>query len=455
MGFLYDPNAWTCVYCGTDLRAEYSSYPYYMDPINKPWKIQCPDCKRWFPSNDFESYYKSGLSKQGEFVPELADRSLLVNELYPEKGEGWGVDDGYGFDTGYVFDTGVREVKTWIAYYVHWGLWDKTSDNSENTALIYTGMNALRDAYLYTGEAKYGRAGAILIDRIADVYPDFKLEPYKDFYNSHGLGFEGKVIGRIWETDLATSLARAYDAFYPAMDDPAVVSYLSAKAKAHELVNPKTTPSMIRENCENGILRTIYDEVKDANIYGNFGMHQKSLAAAAVALDTMPATAEIIDFAFRAGEYIYWEPDTQVSGGNVLAQLVDQVDRDGNGNEAAPGYNVLWLNQMVGIADVLEGYSRLETADLYNNPKFVKMFSAMYPLYLCSRYTAQIGDSGNTASLGLVGNLANCVQGFVKTGDPVLAQVAYLLNGNSAKSLHGSIFARKTRRRSRQISRRY
>ncbi|MEG2378398.1 MAG: Ig-like domain-containing protein, partial [Clostridia bacterium] len=163
VGFIYDPAAWTCAYCGVDLRAKHGSYPYYMDPINKPWKIKCPDCNRWFPSNDFESYYKSGLNEQGEFVPALADKKFLVNELYPEKGTGWGVDDGYGYVTGKIQPNGVREVKTFIAYYIHWGLWQKTADKSENTALIGTGLNALKDAYLYTGDARYGRAGAILI----------------------------------------------------------------------------------------------------------------------------------------------------------------------------------------------------------------------------------------------------------------------------------------------------
>ena len=39
-----------------------------------------------------------------------------------------------------------------------------------------------------------------------------------------------------------------------------------------------------------------------------------------------------------------------------MATLVDKVDRDGHGNEAAPGYNKLWLDQMLEVADILDGY---------------------------------------------------------------------------------------------------
>ena len=51
-----------CRYChariGRSLNISYTT---------RPWKVQCKECKRLFPSNDFESFMKLGLDKQGFF----------------------------------------------------------------------------------------------------------------------------------------------------------------------------------------------------------------------------------------------------------------------------------------------------------------------------------------------------------------------------------------------------
>ncbi|HOJ11648.1 MAG TPA: S-layer homology domain-containing protein, partial [Clostridiales bacterium] len=99
-----------------------------------------------------------------------------------------------------------------------------------------------------------------------------------------------------------------------------------------------------------------------------------------------------------------------------------------------------WLRQLLEVANVLDGYEGYPGADLYKNPKFMKMFSAFYPLILAERYTAQIGDSGGTGNPGLMVSISESVKGFEKFGDPVLAQLAYFLNNNSAGGLHGDIF---------------
>ena len=61
---------------------------------------------------------------------------------------------------------------------------------------------------------------------------------------------------------------------------------------------------------------------------------------------------------------------TDVKGGNTLHQLVDTINRDGIGNEAAPQYNSLWLEYIEMIADILDNYE--VGADLYDHPKFKK-----------------------------------------------------------------------------------
>jgi hypothetical protein len=408
---------------------KFGNYPYRADPLNEPWKLTDPSSGYKFPTNDFAAFYKSGLDKQGVFRPELADRSLLVNTLYPEKGPDWGVDDGLGWkdEQGNLY--------TFVAYYNHWFVWYGAE------GLVASALTAFRDAYLYTGEAKYARAGTVLLDRVADVYPDMDISAYDRsvFLNSDGRKNTGKVIGSIWETGLVKTFISAYDAFFPAMDDPETVRFLAGKAAACGMSNPKASGADIRRNIEEGIILQVYPAVKAAQICGNDGMHQSALAFAAVVYDTMPETKEWLDFVFKTGGLA--RNPYRVTGGNVLNSLVANVDRDGHGNEASPGYNGIWLNQHQLTADILDGYDLYPEADLYNNPKLRKMFSAFYPLTLSEAYTANIGDTAKTGNPGISVKLSDMVKAFDKFGDPIYAQMAYFLNGNSADNLHGDIFS--------------
>lgn len=439
VGYRYDPNANHCRYCNADLLAEYGEYAWIIDPLKEPWKIQCPSCRRKFPSNDFNSFYKSGIDANGNWSYEKAKKDgqeYLKNVLYPEKGEGWGVDDGYGYKTGNTIQSGsnqIEECHTYIAYYNHWGLW-------HSFGIIQDALSNLQAAYVYTGDKRYGRVGAILIDRVADVYPDMNLEPYfPRFFNSDSSQPSGKAIGSIWECSPTKSMARAYDAFYPMMDDPQVISFLSDKAKTYQMKNGKNTAAEIRQNCEDGILREIYRAAKRADIWGNFGMHQSSVATAAVVLDSMPETKEMIDWVMQSGGRA---SSHVVTGGNVLEQILATVDRDGMGTESSPQYNALWLSNLSILADTMAGYKGYPSADLYNNPKFIKMFTAPIALTLARQGTAQIGDSGRVASKSFTSNIPLLIRAFQLTGKPEFAQIIYLLNGNKVDGLHGDIYSK-------------
>lgn len=425
-----------CPICGTDIYKEYGNYPWVMDPVNHPWKLICPKCKSLFPANDFGAYYKSGLDAYGKFDPKLADKSLLKNTLYPDKPENWCVDDGFG---GYGNDASQKLL--FIAYYNHWGLWY----DAHSYGIIQDALDAFRDAYLYTGEEKYAHIGTILLDRIADVYPEMDSSVYKwddGFLNSHGGTGLGKILGSIWETIIVPSFIRAYDAFYPAMDSEDTVNYLKNKADIYNMSNPKISGNAIRKNIEDGILRQVLPGVKNCQLEGNTGMQQSCIALAAVVLDSLPETKELIEF--NNNPLILSSSPRTVTGGGLLPILVDEVDRDGQGNECAPGYNYLWLQQLRQVADVMDGYTLPgldASADLYKNPKFIKMFKAFYPLILSSRYSAAIGDTGGTGTAGLMGDLADCIKGFEKTGDTTLAQLAYYMNHSRVDGLHSDIFS--------------
>ena len=468
-----DPDYIYCRYCGNDNMSEYGNHRAsgYFD-VNiyaKPWKLQCPDCKRLFPSNDFALLYSRGLDAQGYYDRDRAvkanaeavangEKDALHNDLYPElydatketcnrdprtgvkvDGARWGVDDGLGYLPGRTYANGVEERHGYIAYYTH-EIWFEVNRNLLN----------LGRAYLYTGEKKYGRATAVLIDRIADVFPSFSYKQWDNMYLvAHGGSGFGKIFGRINDCTYTTTFIQYADAAYPMYDDPQVIKFLSEKAAERGLENSKTSGEKIWANIEDGLLRESFRAAKEGNISGNYGLQQRMLAAAALVLSREPESSSIIDWIYQPGE---WSEDrtagtAKCTGGNLSVQLVNAVDRDGAGDEASPNYNSSWIENLYECADMLQMYSADAKYDLYQNPKFAKMFTVYIPLVLMDSYTAQIGDSGATASVeDYQDSIDLLLRGFRGLKDSplgnLLAEYIYKRNGNTAKGLHYDIFTK-------------
>ncbi|WP_152361100.1 heparinase II/III domain-containing protein [Microlunatus speluncae] len=428
---------------------KFGNYPWRIDAIGDPWKLKSPVTGERYPSNDFASFYAAGLNEHGIFDVELARErgsQFLINELYPERGEGWGVDDGSGW-TDPDGDTW-----TFVAYYHHWALWTTGGGQAFHGYLIRA-LNALRDAYLFTGQAEYAHKGLILLDRMADVWPDMDVTayPWEGGFDNGDPAIhtaQGKVVNDIWETGIARVLLQAYDAFYPAIEtDPAALEFIQAQAEKYKITTPKTTPAELRAHFEDHIVRLVYPAVQGSQIRGNTGMHQSVLALAAVIMDEEGTSKEWLDYVWQPGDLVkITDPAApygrryEVTGGNMARVLIDQIDRDGWGNEAAPGYNSGWLGNFLQLADAVDGFQRYPDYDLFEHPKFLKMFTAIYPIAMLSRYTPSIGDSGNTGGPGIVGALATDLLGFGRTKDPGLAQLVHLRNGNTTTNLRGNIF---------------
>ena len=455
VGYRNDPQAGLCRYCGANIAVEFGSlYAWIKDPLTMPWKVQCPKCRRKFPSNDFGSFYQLGIDEHGNFSYEQAKQKnaelvaagqpgYLVNIEFPEMDktlgiQGWGVDDGYGYRTGHTYSNGVEEVHTYISHYNHFGIWHE--------GIINTALRALKDAYLYTGDAKYGRTGAILLDRIADVYPAMDTRPYRwQLTADASYAPKGKIVDLVWENQYAEEWSFTYDLFFPMYQDAGVIQFLSGKAERYQLENPKTSAGRIRENCEDGILREIFKGAQSGMLNGNFGMTQSAVANSAVALDTMPETKQMIDWIFQDGEKIYLYPSSAqadvVTGGNVQRQIIDNVDRDGISDEIAPGYASIWVGGLISLINSLAGYDRYAEMDLYSNPRVIKMLTAMYPLTLSRRATAQIGDSGAVADNTLAGlYTSRAIPAYQNTKRPEFAQIIYFMNGNKTEGLHYDVF---------------
>ncbi|MBQ2743950.1 MAG: Ig-like domain-containing protein, partial [Oscillospiraceae bacterium] len=549
-GQRWDPTNNVCRYCEEDLTLEYSKYGFLSQALSYEWKIQCPECKRLFPSNDFGKFFELGVTESKKlwsyeqalqrhhelFVCESVkaggectcvrpmdsapepgsvawfdndprneewyafygyglEGGYLNNDLYDEMDEklgvrGWAVDDGFGYRQPYISkemadEKGVPgydprfENKNGYAWYkdgsrtgpvlyrfasnyAFEGIWQAKGTNS---AVMKSALKSLREAFLYTGDAKYGRAGAILLDKWADLYPYFEWAKWRTFRSDSYLG---TVCDPVDATYLAVELAESYDAFLPIYNDPYVVGYLSKNAPQYEMnedgswkrdengnlipVNLKDSPGALRKNVEDNILLEIFDGAKHGRVIGNFGLHQAAVATAAIALDREPETGEMLDWIMRYGTGKVYNsatvgnPMPNNTGAYTIDYLLSAVDRDGNGNENSTQYNKFWVQYLLDTSEKLYKYTqqpgkeKYEEYNLLDNPKFVKMFTAIPRLTLGGYYSAQMGDSDGTATATTNVVLEDCVAGFKYTGNRLLARVIYKENGNSVDGLHTSIY---------------
>lgn len=413
------PKILGCLKCGNEV-FKYGNYPYEPDFENKPWKLTCPSCKSVFPTNDFGKFFKSAIDESGQFDASKGDKSLLFNIEHPDPKDPlhkFGVDDGFGY-----IDENGRSHK-YIAYY-NWKHWDYI-----NKALV-----ELSNAYIYTGDKMYARKAAIILDRLADVYPAMDWNPYavKGWYGSDGGTLIGKIGGNIWETSLVRIFADCYDKILSGtVDNPELYSFLKKQSGKYQLASAKGSRALFVKNVDDGLLREIYKGALSKKIKGNQGMHQLALAMAALALDTQPETTTWLDWIFSP------------EGGNISGQMTNNFDHDGTTEEGAPGYTFMWGRLITDVADRLEGYKGYTKHNIIKEfPQFGTTFIAAYRLSALGVALPNIGDAGAT---GLVSNYIDpkfIAKGYKYTGNPEYAKAAYRSNRNSAEGLERNIFAR-------------
>ena len=128
---------------------------------------------------------------------------------------------------------------------------------------------ALGTAYLYTGDGRYAHKGALLLDRIADLYPAMDLTPYSEMglQNSHGGTGRGRIKGCIWETGVAAALARAWDAVSAGIEgDEELARFLYGQAAQWGITADKSSIERIRRHVEDGLLREFIASCRDRRI---------------------------------------------------------------------------------------------------------------------------------------------------------------------------------------------
>lgn len=408
-----------CPKCGKEIE-RFGTYPWKVDVFNKPWKIECPSCGESYPKNDFAKFYESGKDEHGVFRYERADRSLLFNADHPDPADplhGYCVDDTLGWEDsdGTTF--------RFIGYYGHYGTW----------AAVLGALRQFEDAYVYTGDPVYARKAGLILYRIAQFYPEMDWMKWHKlgFANSHGGTGEGKVYGRIWEMNVANGTISAYDAIYLALDDPHLLDYISRKT------GKPVDAAGLRSLIERNIVQEVHDAILGYRIAGNEGMHQSSMALAAVVMDTPGLTEKWLDWIFAPGDLHRGDP----GGGNIARLFEQKIDDDGMGNEGSPIYNGLWRKTFRNIADAMDRYPSYKGPRITDFPKYRKMYESAVRLICLDRYIPHIGDCAKTGDPGTGGiTVGELVYAYQTFGDPLFAQMAFYLNGNRIEGIRGGIF---------------
>ena len=167
------------------------------------------------------------------------------------------------------------------------------------------GVSVLSDAYCITGDLEFARRAIILLDRIADLYPDFD-------FREQGIMYEDEKTSRGYVSYWAAAsteaqiLAVSYDKVFSAIEkDPFILSYLHEKAVKHNLSNRKATVSDIRKNIEERILKdTIANLHKVRTNYPNTEITDIILSLVLDDAESKKKALEILDDIIETGTYV-------------------------------------------------------------------------------------------------------------------------------------------------------
>ncbi len=346
-----------CPVCGGKMKEAHGDYGWIIDP-KKPFKVECPVDHTVFPSNDYAAYYRSGFKTK-------------------DNGDGKYVDEGWGWT-----DPKTGEKFWFVAYYNHW-MWHK---------YLVPGLHDLANAYLLTGDKKYAHKAAVMLHRIAEVYPgmDYTHQSrYGQMMAAQGRDYPGKVVNAIWETSLAQNVCDAYDAVFDAIDSDAELQR-----------ETKKTGPQIRSFIEANFLEDAIDAVFAGKIRGNFGMHQSALVHLALVRQT-GETAKWFDGLMNNSSI-----DKATLGLNFA--LYDLVYRDGFPSETSPGYNFLWVNKIAAYGDLLQSAGQ----DVFGIPKTKRLFDAVLNQVNAGEFTPDLGDAGGYT-------------GYLEGKDAATFQIAY------------------------------
>ncbi len=406
-------------------------YNWEVEALERPWKTRCPHCQELFPKNDFYKFYCSGLDKHGVFDAERADRTLLFNEEHPDPNDPlhqYGVDDGEGYVDG---------TKRWrfIGAYLVYGQWKQA---------VLGGIKQLAAAYVVTGDQRYAHKAAVMLDRVADLYPTFDFAKQALLYERvRGSGYVSVWHDACEET---RELALAYDQIFEGIGgDQELVRFLQAKAEQFAPPNPKNSIQHVRTNIETRILRDSL--ANTAKISSNYPRTPIAVATMKAVLQWPGNRDEVLSI---------------IDGFLERATAVDGVTGEkGLANYSAFGLQSIalflgeWGRAIPGFLDEL--YRRQpRLRDMYRFHIDTWCFTSYYPLsgdtgwfarkidqYQGVRFQRPDRESGYshkdaTLSPSMFTLMWRLYQ---LTGDPAFVQALYLANDKTTDGLPYDLFA--------------
>jgi len=416
-----------CPKCGKEhFKAPYNPSRWHYDVLGKPWKIQCRNCKVWLPGNDFAAYYESSLDKQHRFRLGKGDTQFLKpagNKF---------IDDGTGIK--------VDDKKFFIAAFYSFRVWWAALDAAEDMAILYT----------LTEDVRYAHKSAVLLDRMADLYPQMHYRPFWDMgmEASTGGSGNGRVQGMIWECWTAEKISRAYDYIYDAMiNDKQLVAFSTRMAKQYQGGDKSSMPAII-EHIEKNLLFEFIKSIKNRQIFGNPGMHQISMAVTAIALDRPGVTEKNLDWLFEPNEMKLTGPyyDNPPVGGQIPRILRENLGREGLSEEVGLGYASIPVQSLVIVADLLRQYPGYTKRDIYRDfPKFRNGFTSGSKVRVAEIYSPNWGDANKCGNGvvpfgGRIIKLHNMVSGYRAYGDPAIAREIWHATGGKIDRVRGNIY---------------
>lgn len=419
---------WSDGYCASCKRPV-PMYTWKINALQHPWKVQCPHCKEFFPKNDFYKFYLSGLDEHGIFDPKLADRSLLYNLEHPDPKDplhSFGVDDGDGYAEG---------EKRWrfIGAYLIYGQWKQ---------VVLGGIRSLASAYVVTGDRRYAHKAAIMLDRVADLYPTFDFAREGVMYDGRNVS-DGYVSTWHDACEETRELAMAYDMIFDGIrDDASLIRFLSGKAKQYKLDNPKSSFSDIQRNIEDRILRDAL-----ANTHKIHSNYPRTEIAKIVIM-------QVLDWPKNKDEVM-----AVLDSMMTKATAVDGV----TGEKGLAGYSAFTIQSVAGLIEQMSRLDRGFLKDLIRRyPRIHDMFRFHIDTWCMQEYYPQVGDTGDFARkspnyVGVVFSrdpasgsiwtfaLTPSMFSFLwrlyeVTGDTAFVQVLYHANSDSVQNLPYDLF---------------
>jgi len=345
-----------CPICGRKVfEGRSGHYPWVCDEQDRPYKIQCPECETWFPSNDFAK----GDMTSGE---------------YPD--DGWGYFDDKG------------NCYSFVAYYALW-----------NYHGPYDGIPAIwADRYARTGDKRYGRAGAVALFRIAEQYLNLawnihlrNLFNRRYFWNEdhpiqqgmyQPFPYQYLYLDGVWENSKIERNAQALDLLWDYFQegDPELLRFL--QAQHHPELE---TMADVRRFIEVGYFRVVAQAILEEAVVGNRPAGPLSAMRLALALNS-PRSIDIVRWAFNGP-------------GAMRDYLTNEFFIDGSAFESEGAYNAGHVGKTALVADILKQiidlrpgqYAQANLPLITADPKFKYLYDFCSSFTLIDRTFAPIG----------------------------------------------------------------